>query len=208
MARTGRTVDDCWPPPEGRRRSDWEALSAEIAACHRCPLARTRTHVVVHRGSLRPTVLFVGEAPGAEEDRTGVPFVGRAGRRLDEAIARLGLGAGEYAVVNTVKCRPPSNRFDRRAADACRPFLARQVAFLDPRVIVPLGAPALAAFRPDLLPVTRAAGRPSRWRDRSLFPLLHPAAGLHSGRFRERWTRDVGSLGRWLASGRRPTVYG
>ncbi len=162
---------------------------------------------MIHRGSLHPRVLFVGEAPGREEDRLGVPFVGAAGVRLDRAIAILGLAPEEVAVVNVIKCRPPRNIFRRDAEAACRPFLARQVAWLKPSIIVPMGVHALAAFRPDLLPISRAAGRVFRWRAASLFPLLHPAATLHSAAFGRRWEHDLARLGRFLErtrSGARP----
>jgi len=181
-------------PPE------WETLTKEIQRCERCPLHRTRTHVVVYRGGPRPRVLFVGEAPGAEEDRTGLPFVGRSGARLDEAIARIGLAAREFGVLNLLKCRPPANRFDPRAAPTCRPFLDRQLAILRPTLIVTLGAHALAALDPRAPRVLRAAGRVRDLGEFRLFPLLHPAATLRATRHRVRWDRDVGRLRRMLAA--------
>ncbi|HXY12807.1 MAG TPA: uracil-DNA glycosylase [Thermoplasmata archaeon] len=179
-------------------RAEWEQLSREIHACRKCPLGAIRTHAVVYRGGLAPRVVFVGEAPGAEEDRLGVPFVGRSGRLLDQGVASLGLAGGEVGVLNVLKCRPPENKFDSRAARTCRPYLDRQLQLLRPEVIVTLGARALAAVEPLAPPVLRAAGRPLRHGHPPRFPLLHPAAALRSRRLRERWDRDFRALGRWL----------
>lgn len=183
---------------EAARRAAWDRLVREIHACRRCPLGAVRSHAVVYRGSPSPRVVFVGEAPGAEEDRSGIPFVGRSGRRLDAAIARIGLAPSEFGIVNLLKCRPPANRFDRSAARTCRPFLDRQLELLRPFVLVPLGSSALRALDASAPPILRTAGAPwssERWR---LFPLIHPAAALRSRRLAERWARDVDALGRWL----------
>jgi len=144
----------------------------------------------------------VGEAPGAEEDRTGVPFVGRSGQELDRAVARLGLSEGEFGVLNVLKCRPPGNRFDRSAARTCRPYLDRQLALLRPQVIVTLGARALAAVDPTAPPMLAAAGRPRPGAELAHFPLIHPAAALRSRKLRERWETDVRALAGWLAERR------
>jgi DNA polymerase len=176
----------------------WERLSEEIRACRKCPLGATRTNAVVYRGGLVPRVVFIGEAPGAEEDRTGRPFVGRSGRELDRAVAALGLSEDEFGVLNVLKCRPPKNRFDRSAARTCRPYLDRQLDLLRPEVVVTLGARALAAIDPTALPMLSAAGRPRAREGTPHFPLIHPAAALRSRRMRERWERDLRALGRWL----------
>ena len=180
-------------------RTAWEALSSEIRACHRCPLGATRTHAVVYRGSPTPDVVFVGEAPGAEEDRLGVPFVGRAGRRLDEAVRFLGLPVEDVGILNVLKCRPPHNRFDRAAARTCRPYLDRQLDLLRPRLIVSLGAHALRALDPSAPPVLRAAGTLRAGPAGPIFPLIHPAASLRSRRWGERWTHDLTVLRDWQA---------
>lgn len=179
-------------------RVEWARLSHEIRTCQRCPLGQTRTQAVVYRGSLTPRVVFVGEAPGIVEDRTGTPFVGRSGRRLDAAIERLGLEPAAFGVLNVLKCHPPGNRFDRSAARTCRPYLDRQLALLRPEVVVTLGASALRAFEPRAPPLLTVAGRPrpsAAWR---VFPLLHPAATFRSRRWAERWERDLAALGAWL----------
>lgn len=200
MARSLSQRTGAARPDRDPRMEAWEALSTEIRRCQRCPLGRTRTQAVVYRGSLSPRVVFVGEAPGAAEDRTGVPFVGRSGDRLDAAIERLGLPERAVGVLNVLKCRPPGNRFDRAAARTCRPYLDRQLALLRPEVLVPLGASALRAFEAHAPPMLEVAGRPLRTGSGVVFPLLHPAAALRSRRWAERWDHDVRALGAWLSS--------
>ena len=188
------------------RRVAFGRLSEEIRGCTLCHLAQGRLHAVVYRGSLAPQVVFVGEAPGAEEDRQGIPFVGRSGRVLDAAVARLGDALGEHGVLNVLKCRPPGNRFDPAAARTCRPYLERQLDLLRPRALVPLGARALKALDSASPPILQVAGRPRRTDLGWIFPLVHPAATLRSRRLRERWDRDLGTLGAWLADGAVETV--
>jgi uracil-DNA glycosylase len=183
---------------ERSRRTEWDRLSREIRACRKCPLGAFRTHAVVYRGGLSPRVVFIGEAPGAEEDRSGLPFVGRSGRVLDQAVASLGLAENEFGVLNLLKCRPPQNQFDRAAARTCRPYLDRQLALLRPDVVVTLGARALVALDPTARPMLAAAGHPRPGADPAHFPLVHPAAALRSRRMRERWDADVRALDRWL----------
>jgi uracil-DNA glycosylase len=180
-------------------RDAWERLSGGIRTCQLCPLGKVRTQAVVYRGGLAPRVVFIGEAPGAEEDRTGLPFVGRSGRELDRAVRSLGLSSEEYGVLNVLKCRPPANRFDPAAARTCRPYLDQQLDLLRPDIIVTLGAHALRAVDPTAAPMLKAAGRPRIHEKPPLFPLIHPAAALRSRRLRERWEQDVRAFGRWLA---------
>jgi DNA polymerase len=143
---------------------------------------------------LSPIVVFVGEAPGVEEDRTGLPFVGRAGKRLDDGIARAGIPAETVGVLNVLKCRPPANRFDPAAAKTCRPYLDRQLEWLDPRLVVTLGRWALATLEPQAPSVMNAAGAPRDWNGRRLLPLLHPASTFRSRAYFDRWQRDLQAL--------------
>lgn len=184
------------PAPAATRRS-WARLSEQIRACRLCPLGFLRTNAVVYRGSLAPRVVFVGEAPGVEEDRTGLPFVGRAGSRLNEAIRRVGLADGSYGVLNVLKCRPPENRFDRAAARTCRPYLDRQLALLHPEVIVTLGAWALRSLDPTAPALLEAAGAPREEGEPPLFPWIHPAAAMRSRRWARRWEADLRKFRRW-----------
>ena len=186
--------------PELASGASWTELDTLIRGCTACELHRSRHNVVIFRGSRRPRVLFIGEAPGAQEDREGVPFVGAAGRRLDAAVVEVGLAPAEWAVINLVKCRPPQNEFRRRWADRCRPFLDRQIALLDPRWIVTLGRHALATVDPGAGPLTAVTGSVRPLGPRQLVPLLHPAAALHDPRRRARWASDLGRLRAALSS--------
>ncbi len=186
----------------GAHGSEWEELSRQIRGCVRCPLHTERTHAVVYRGGERPWVVFIGEAPGVAEDRTGEPFVGRAGKKLDEGIERLGLEPNEYGIVNVLKCRPPENRFVVDAARTCRPYLERQLALLSPRAVVTLGRWALRSMDPEAPPIMTAAGIPRSSGPWKVFPLLHPSA-IRSRATAERWERDLGTLAGWLEKKRR-----
>lgn len=183
----------------GTADPSWLPLTAEIRSCALCELHATRTQAVVYRGGPNPRVVFIGEAPGAEEDRTGMPFVGRSGRRLDGAIAEVGLAPPTFGIVNLIKCRPPKNVYSRIAAATCRPYLDRQLALLEPELLVPLGAHALAALDGTAPRITDAAGTPRSAGGRTLFPMLHPAATFRSRQNLARWERDVASLRAFLA---------
>jgi uracil-DNA glycosylase family 4 len=180
---------------------EWVRLSGEIRSCRLCELHKTRTQAVVYRGGSRPRVLFVGEAPGAEEDRQGEPFVGRSGKRLDAGIVAVGLTPDEFGIVNLLKCRPPKNVFSRASATTCRPYLDRQLALLQPELIVPLGAHALAALDGSAPRITDAAGVPREVGGWRLFPLLHPAATFRSRRNLARWEHDLAALRSILSRG-------
>lgn len=156
------------------------AIVAEVAACQKCPLAQTRTNTVPGEGSPTAEIMFVGEGPGADEDRTGRPFVGRAGRFLDELIESLPMRREDVYIANIVKCRPPNNRDPERAeVDECSNYLRRQIDIIDPLVIVPLGRHALGWFMPDLR-ITASNGKIFRYDNRVLMPLLHPSSGLRN----------------------------
>lgn len=161
------------------------AVAREAAACTACAdLAAARTHVVVGDvpagGTAR--VMFVGEAPGAQEDATGRPFVGKAGQLLDTLLAQAGIDRGTVAVANVLKCRPPNNRPPTRAeAKRCSGFLDRQVALVDPELVVTLGGTALAWA---LGPATRlrdARQSVHDWRGRKLLATYHPSAAIRFG---------------------------
>ncbi|WP_321429018.1 uracil-DNA glycosylase [uncultured Methanolobus sp.] len=125
----------------------FEAVEEEILECTDCQLHETVTNKVISKGSQTPRVVFVGEAPGKNEDETGVPFCGRAGRNLDGMTEYMGLSDDDYAVINTIKCRPPKNRNPLKSEiKACKPFLEAQIQLLDPKVIILLGNTAEKAF--------------------------------------------------------------
>ncbi|MCI4339772.1 MAG: uracil-DNA glycosylase [Thermoplasmata archaeon] len=187
-------------PDAGALGGPWDRLTHEIEQCVRCPLHRNRTHAVVYRGGDHPRVVFVGEAPGRDEDRLGKPFVGRAGRVLDRAIERVGLVAADVGIINLIKCRPPDNRFDPAAETACHPYLDRQLDLLRPERLVTLGRHALHALVPEAPAITLAAGHVQSGPRGAVFPLLHPSAPMHAPRLAARWEQDVELLRAWLAS--------
>jgi uracil-DNA glycosylase len=178
--------------------AEWQALEARMRVCRKCSLAEGRTQVVTYRGGSRPWLLLVGEAPGRSEDEQGVPFVGRAGKILDEAIRGSGLRPGEWGITNVIMCRPPKNRFDPAAATACRPWLDAKIATLAPRALVTLGSHALEAFLPEELPISKARGRVLRWQGLPVFPMLHPAATLRRREFAAKWREDWTTFQRLL----------
>lgn len=156
------------------------AIASEIAACQKCPLAKTRTNTVPGEGSSTAEIMFVGEGPGREEDESGRPFVGRAGRFLDELIQSLPMRREDVYIANIVKCRPPNNRDpERTEVDQCSNYLRRQIDIVDPLVIVPLGRHALGWFMPELR-ITASNGKIFRHGNRVLMPLLHPSSGLRN----------------------------
>jgi uracil-DNA glycosylase family 4 len=156
---------------------DFPALEADVAACVACPLCRTRNRTVPGVGDRQADWLFVGEAPGAEEDAKGEPFVGQAGRLLDNMLAALGMSReNNVYIANVLKCRPPGNRTPEPAeAAACRPYLERQVALLRPRLIVALGRSAAVQLLNVDAPIATLRGRVHRYGDIPLIVTYHPA---------------------------------
>ena len=185
------------------------SVARDASTCTACGLFATRTQVVPGEGSPSATLVFVGEAPGAREDRAGRPFVGASGRLLDDLLASIGLRREEVFILNTVKCRPPENRNPQRSEiAACAPLLSRQLAALQPRVIATLGRHALAVFAPSAK-IAEVHGRPyaqtasAQHGGAVLFPLYHPAAALHNGSLRPTLERDMASLRAYLSASAR-----
>ena len=153
-----------------------DAITAEIAACQRCPLAATRLNTVPGQGALHPDIMFIGEGPGADEDAQGRAFVGRAGQLLTKMIAAMGYTRDQVFIGNIVKCRPPGNRVPTPEEMAgCIPYLKRQIAIIKPKVIVCLGATAARGLVEEVLPIGKARGQ---WREFEGVPVMltfHPA---------------------------------
>lgn len=154
-------------------------LKARCLACQACGLRARCRQVVFGEGDPQAAVMFVGEAPGAEEDRQGRPFVGPAGRLLDRLLAFVGFSRAEVYITNVVKCRPPGNRLPTPAeATACRPYLLEQIRLIRPRIIVCLGALATQALVDPQARITKVRGQ---WFERNgakILPTFHPAAVL------------------------------
>jgi len=157
--------------------AEWPALAAEVADCRACGLCAARQQAVLGVGDTGADWLFVGEGPGAEEDQRGEPFVGQAGKLLDNMLAAIGLRRGEDVyIANAVKCRPPGNRTPEAVEiDACRPFLERQIALLRPRLIVALGRPAAQALLGTEVKIAAARMRLHECRGIPLIVTYHPA---------------------------------
>jgi DNA polymerase len=158
-------------------------VEAAAMACTACPLAASRTHVVFSRGDAGSDLMFVGEAPGQDEDLAGEPFVGRSGKLLDRLLLEeMGRGRSECYVCNVVKCRPPGNR-DPEAHEVatCRHFLESQVELIGPSVIVTLGNFASRALIGSTEGITRLRGRSYEFGRAVLIPTYHPAAALRGG---------------------------
>ncbi|MCU1455978.1 MAG: uracil-DNA glycosylase, family 4 [Actinomycetia bacterium] len=158
-------------------------LEREALACMRCPLAATRTQVVFGAGDPDADLMFVGEGPGADEDRTGVPFVGRAGQLLTTLIEGIGLTRADVYIANVVKCRPPGNRDPLPLEiESCRPYLEAQLGFIRPRVVVTLGNFATKLLLQTKIGITKLRGQEFPYGDGIvLIPTLHPSAVLRTG---------------------------
>lgn len=157
----------------------WEKLQTECLSCRNCALAQTRTNVVFGMGNRRSPVLFIGEAPGATEDETGLPFTGRAGKLLDSMLASVGMDRSEIYIANTIKCRPPKNRdpFPEEQS-ACLPWLQAELELLKPKMIVCLGRiSAMRFIKPDFR-ITQEHGVWFERDGRMIMAIYHPAALL------------------------------
>lgn len=178
----------------GRETMDLNQLMADAQACRRCRLCETRNKVVFGIGkTTRPLIVFVGEGPGADEDRQGEPFVGKAGQLLTAAITKgLGLRREDVFICNVVKCRPPENRTPMvDEVEACSPFLFRQLELIAPSVIVTLGAPAQTALTGNLGGITKIRGKWLEWRGVPVMPTFHPAYILRNPAAKKPFWEDL-----------------
>ena len=185
------------------RREALVGVYREVQACTRCPLHETRTKAVFGNGNADADLMFVGEAPGAEEDRQGLPFVGRAGQLLTRLLEGIGLTREDVFVANVLKSRPPGNRDPLPdEIEACWPFLERQIQLIEPRVIATLGNFATKKITGSQVGITRVRGTPQvhelAGRTVFVFPLLHPAAALRTPALVETCEEDFAALRRLL----------
>jgi DNA polymerase len=183
---------------EARRKALVEVYR-EASVCTKCPLAETRTNVVFGAGDSNADLMFVGEAPGAEEDRQGLPFVGRAGGLLNELLGGIGLSREDVFVTNVLRCRPPGNRDPQPfEIESCQPYLDRSVDLIEPRVIGTLGNFATKLLTGSRVGITRVRGTPQvhtiGGRTLFLMPLLHPAAALRTPSLVETLREDFAKL--------------
>jgi uracil-DNA glycosylase len=195
------------PPSKDERREALKHLFHDARACTKCPqLAATRNTVVFGSGNADANLMFVGEAPGKNEDEQGLPFVGQAGRLLDQLLGEIGLTRGDVFVANTLKCRPPGNRDPHPVEiENCQDYLLRQVELIQPLVICSLGNFATKLLRADPTGITRLHGREEvrviGSRAVRLYPIFHPAAALYTPANVEVLRRDFARLPALLALG-------
>jgi DNA polymerase len=181
------------------RREELVALYHRLRDCNDCPLKATRTKLVFGAGNADAEVMFVGEAPGAEEDRTGLPFVGRAGNLLNELLQEIGLDRDDVFINNVLMCRPPGNRDPLPDEIAeCEPHLLERIRLIQPKVICTLGNFATKLLTGDPTGITRACGRP-QYREVAglevvLYPLFHPAAALRTPATKQKLREDMARL--------------
>jgi len=154
-----------------------ELLIAHAQTCQRCPLHRSRTHLVFGEGNPHADLMFIGEAPGETEDQTGRPFVGKAGQLLTQILAAVGISREEVYITNVVKCRPPGNRVPTKGEmDACWDWLAAQIALVNPLLIVTLGNTPTQKLLGTAEGITQLRGRFFTWKGKiEVFPMFHPS---------------------------------
>jgi len=186
---------------------DYKTFKERLAAsnCDRCELSRSRTHIVVDRGDHRSEIVFIGEAPGENEDREGRAFVGRAGKLLDELLLEIGIDTGrDVLIVNIVKCRPPENRAPRaEETAACMPYLKKQLALVKPKIMVLLGATAVKSliYGKGSFSMEQEVGKIFQhpdFPDTDLMVLYHPAFLLYDPRKQQPMRRHLRALKEYL----------
>ena len=177
-----------------------ESLQEQLKSWKGCALAET-ANPVLGEGNPNAEIMFIGEAPGQKEDELGRPFVGAAGKFLDELIESIGLKRSDVYISNVVKYRPPQNRDPTpEEKEQCMPWLKMEIAIIKPKVIVPLGRHALGHFFTKLS-ITNAHGKPQKMTEQlTIFPIYHPAAALHNGNLRQALYDDFAALKAFLDS--------
>ncbi len=171
--------------------SELEALAAEIVRCTRCLLHQGRTRAVPGEGAENADIMFIGEAPGFHEDQQGRPFVGAAGRFLDELLGSINLERSQVFIANVIKCRPPGNRDPLPdEIEACKLFLDRQIELIQPRLIVTLGRFSMARAFPKAR-ISHIHGQPRKIGGIVYYPMYHPAAALHQPSLRRIVEEDM-----------------
>jgi DNA polymerase len=182
--------------------SDIESLYATIRSCTDCDLCRTRTQAVPGEGALDAEIMFIGEGPGHHEDQQGRPFVGAAGKFLDELLASIGHERSSVYIANVLKCRPPGNRDPLpNEVEACRKYLLRQIELIDPKLIVTLGRFSMAWFFPKDS-ISKVHGTLRKLGNRHYYHVYHPAAALHAGNLRKVIQEDFAKIPAALAKAR------
>lgn len=171
-----------------------EQVAQEVSVCTKCILHYSRKNAVPGEGPANAAIMFIGEGPGFHENEQGRPFVGAAGRFLDELLAGIGMKRSDVFITNVVKCRPPANRDPLpEELEACSDYLERQIQAINPKVIVTLGRYSMARFLPNAR-ISEVHGQAVRVHGRLIVPMYHPAAALHQGSLKPTVERDFALL--------------
>ncbi len=182
-------------PVQEAPQNRFEIMREHVRVCQRCPLSCTRTNAVFGAGNLNARLLFVGEAPGAQEDLVGLPFVGRSGQLLTKVLEARGISREEIFISNIVKCRPPENRDPKPAeVQACTPYLFSQIDMINPSIVCALGRHAAAALLERKVLITQEHGKWMNYRGRTFMIALHPSAALRMPKFKELFEYDIAIL--------------
>ncbi len=186
-----------------------DELAGRASTCTKCDLCMSRTRVVFGAGDPSARVMIVGEAPGSNEDRQGVPFVGAAGRLLTQLLSSAGLERSEVYITNVVKCRPPENRDPTPTeVETCSPYLNGQMELIAPEVVCALGNFASQSLLGKKVSISKVRGKPVQVGDHFVLPMYHPAAALHRGDLRDEVQADFEALRDFLAGGAKPRRTG
>lgn len=174
-------------------------IDDQIRTCELCRLHQSRTNAVPGEGRPDADIMFIGEGPGFHEDQQGRPFVGAAGKFLEELLGGLGLGREDVYITNLVKCRPPGNRDpqDDELSTCTSTYLEKQIELIDPKVIVTLGRFSMARYFPNAK-ISQIHGNPRRVGGRLIVPMYHPAAALHQPSLRQTVQDDFSRLPEWI----------
>jgi DNA polymerase len=185
-----------------------QELAKSLHSCQRCTLAKMgRTQVVFGVGNPHASVMFVGEAPGFHEDQQGEPFVGAAGKLLNDLLQSVKLSRSDIYIANVIKCRPPNNRDpELNEVETCKPFLMQQIAMIRPKLVCTLGNWATQTLLERKVGITKVRGQAFYLKDFVLFPLLHPAAALHQGNMLEPLREDFKKLREVLDRQAKPAI--
>ena len=170
----------------------WEELEESIKGCNKCKLCKTRQNIVFGTGNKQADLMFIGEGPGADEDKQGIPFVGKAGKLMNQAFLGIGIKRSEVYIANIVKCRPPNNRNPlKQESTACLDYLRNQVMIIKPKIIVLLGSVALKNILGEEYGITASRGKWIIKKDIKYMPTFHPAALLRDENKKIDFWRDL-----------------
>lgn len=177
-----------------------QQIGIEIKACQQCLLHQTRTQAVPGDGEARRPLMFIGEAPGGEEDKQGLPFVGASGKFLSSLLEKNGIARQDIYITNVIKCRPPNNRDPLpEEINNCKPFLRKQFAIIHPKVVVTLGRYSMSLFLPDHR-ISKVHGELFRVKSTYVIPMYHPAAALYNPKLRPEMEKDFAGMAYFLST--------